>query len=59
MTHTTKAKMAAEQSMTQAIMQAMIEAAKAAIMAIRETDTPINNARLVHAVPKLGNRALK
>ena len=32
------AKMTAEQSMAQAIMQAAIEAAKAAIMAVREAD---------------------
>ena len=42
----TKQKLTAEQSMTQAIMQTVIEATKATIMVIREADNLINNARL-------------
>ena len=37
--------MAAKQDMMQAIMQAAIEAAKAAIMAVRQADNPVNTAR--------------
>ena len=48
-----KAKMAPEQ-MTQAIMQAVTEVAKAAIMAVREADNLVNNAKPVHAVPRSG-----
>ena len=51
--------MAAEQSMTHAIMQAVIEATKAAIMAIREADNLVNNARPVHTGPRSGSLALK
>ena len=39
--------MAAEQSMTQAIMKAVTEAAKAVIMAIGESDNLVNNTRPV------------
>ena len=39
--------MAAEQRMTQVIIPAVIETVKEAIMAIRESDNPINNARPV------------
>ena len=48
--------MTAEQRMTQAIMQAVIEATKAGIMAIGEAD---KNARQVHTVPRLDGLALK
>ena len=44
--------MAFEQNMTQAIMQAVIEATKVAIMAIREGDNVVNKDRLVHAAPR-------
>ena len=37
--------MAAKQSITQAIMQVVFEAAKAGIMAIREADKPVITAR--------------
>ena len=36
----------------------MIEAAKAAIMAVREADNPVNNARPLHAMPRSGGPAL-
>ena len=42
-----------------AIMQAVIKAVKAAIMAKREADNSVNNARPVHAVPQPGCKHLK
>ena len=55
----TTAKMAVEQSMAEALMQAATEAAKAAFMAIREEDNMVNNARPVHKVPRSGGPMLK
>ena len=43
--------MASDQSMTQAITQAAIEATKVAIMAVREVEGPIES-RPVHVVPR-------
>ena len=43
-----------EQIITQAIMQIVIEAAKAVKMAVRETKMPVNTMRPVPAVPKAG-----
>ena len=51
--------MAAEQSMTQAIMQAAIEATKAAIMAVRGADNLVNNARSIDTMPILHSQALR
>ena len=45
--------MAAEQRKIQAIVQVVIEAGKAAIMAMREAVNLVNSARPVHAVPRL------
>ena len=45
------AKLAAEKSMKQAIIEAVIEANKAAIMTIREADNLVNNARLIYIAP--------
>ena len=39
--------MAAKQHMTQAITKAAIEAVKVMIMAVREVDTLVNNARTI------------
>ena len=55
----TKAKVAAKESMTQAIMQAVIEDAKAAIMAVREAVNPVYIARLVYTTPASGGLVLK
>ena len=49
--------MAAEQSMTEAIMQAAIKATKETIMATREAENPVNNARPVHTAPRSGGLA--
>ena len=46
-------RMASEQNMTKAIMQAVIEATKVATIAVRETETPIINIRLAPAVIKM------
>ena len=51
--------MASEQSMRQAIMKALIVAAKAIIMAVRETDTPVNTTRQAPVVIKTGGLVLK
>ena len=51
--------MAAEQSMTEAIMQAAIEGAKVAILTDREANNPINNARPIYAAPRLGDPTVK
>ena len=40
-------------------MQAVIEAAKAAIMAVREANNPVSNARPIHAVLISCSPALK
>ena len=52
-------KLAAEQSMTQAIMQAVIKVTKVAIMAVREAENLVNNTRPVHTVPRSGSPVLK
>ena len=49
--------MTAEQSMTQTMTQAVIEVAKAAIMAFREAEIPANTARSALAMPKPGGPA--
>ena len=51
--------MAADQSMTQAIMQVAIEATKAVVMAVIEVDNPVNNARPIHVMPRSGILALR
>ena len=40
--------MAAEQIMTQVVMQGAVEAAKAVIMAVKEADDPVRDARAIH-----------
>ena len=50
--------MAADQSMTQAIMKAAIEATKVEVMTVREADNPANDARPIHTIPRLGVAAL-
>ena len=42
--------MASEQSMTEVILQAAIEAANVAVMAVRETEIPVNTTSPVPAV---------
>ena len=44
--------MASEQNMTQAITQAAIEDTKAAIMAVREAEDPVNSRRPVYIAPR-------
>ena len=51
--------MASEQSMKWAKMQAGIEAEKAAIMTVRETETPAFSKRSAPAMPKTGGPVLK
>ena len=51
--------MAAKQNILQAITQVAREAAKAAIMAIREADNPASNATPVTVRPRTGGLALK
>ena len=51
--------MAAEQTLTQAVMQIAIEVAKAAIMSVREADNLFNNARPIHSTPRLGGSVLR
>ena len=51
--------MAAEQDITQAIMQAVIKVAKSGIMDRREADNLVNNAKPVCTVPRSGNPVLK
>ena len=51
--------MAAEQSMTQAIMQAEIEATEANNMVVREADSLVSYARPVHAASGSGGPAVK
>ena len=45
--------------MTQEIMQAVIETAKAAIMALREADNQVNNARTIHTNSRSEIQALR
>ena len=45
--------------MTQTTMQATTEATKATIMAVREADKLVNNARPIYTTPTLGGPALK
>ena len=51
--------MAVEQSMTQTIIQAAIKDTKAAIMAIKEADNTVNNARPIYTMPRLSGQPLK
>ena len=51
--------MASEHSMTHTIMQAVTEAAKAAITAVSEAETPANTKRPAPAIPKIGGPVLK
>ena len=51
--------MTAEQRMTQIKTQAAIQAAKTAIMTVRETDNLVSNARPVHTMPGSGSPVLK
>ena len=48
--------MAAEQSMVKAVMQAAIEATKAAVMAVREADNPVISARPIQRMPRSGSK---
>ena len=45
--------------MTQTIMQAVIEAAKAAIMAVREVDTPVKTTKPTVVTSKTGDLVMK
>ena len=49
--------MAADQGMT--VMQAVIKAAKAAMMAVREAENLVNNAIPMHTLPRSGIPALR
>ena len=50
--------MESEQSTAQAIMQAVIEATKAAIMVAREADNLVCSARPIHTMPRSGGPLL-
>ena len=52
-------KMEAEQSPAQAIMQAAIEATKAAVMVAREADNIVSSARPIHTMPRSGGPLLR
>ena len=45
--------------MTQTKRQAAIETAKAVMMAVREVETPIENAKPIQTVPRIGGPTLK
>ena len=51
--------MTLKQGMTQAILQATIEATKADIMAVRKANNPVNNAKSLHTVPRSWGPILK
>ena len=51
--------MTSEQRMTQAIMQAASEAAKAAVMVVREADNLVKTLRPIHTTSSLGIPALR
>ena len=51
--------MASERSVMWAIVQAAIEAAKAAIMAVREAETPVSNVRPIQRTLRMGGPTLK
>ena len=51
--------MATEQSMSQVIMKAAIKATKAVIMAGREADKQVSNARPIHTMPRSCDLALR
>ena len=51
--------MAAEQAMTQTLTQAVTEATKAVIMAVRDADDLVNAARPVQTIPRTGSPVLK
>ena len=50
-----KTKKVAKQNMTQVITQAAIDATRAEIMADREVDTLVNNAKPIHTVSRSGS----
>ena len=52
-------RMATKQNMMQAITQTAIQAGKAAIMAVKEIENPVNATRLVQIMPKTGGPTLK
>ena len=47
------------QSIFQVIMKGVIEATKAAVIAVREADNPVTNARQIHTTPKSSSPALR
>ena len=51
--------MEAKQKMVQTIQRGAIEAAKAAIMAVKEAENPVNTARSIEGMPRTGGPALK
>ena len=51
--------MANEKSMTHVIILAVIKAAKAVTMAVREADNPVNNASQIHITPRSGGPVLR
>ena len=51
--------MGVEQNVIQTIIHSAIEAAKAAVMAVKESENPVNAAILVHIMPTTGSPALK
>ena len=54
-----KERMAVEQSMMQATLQAAIEATKATLITVREADKPFNNVSPIHKTPRLGSPVLR
>ena len=51
--------MITEQSMPQTIMQAEIKVTKAPVIALREADNLVNNARQIHTMPRSGSTVLR
>ena len=51
--------MVTEQSMTRVIIQVVIEAAKAAIIVVREENRSVNNARPICVTPRSGCPSLR
>ena len=49
--------MAAEQSITQTVVQAVIKVTEVAIIAERETDNQVNNARPVHTAHQVAQHS--
>ena len=50
-------RVAVKQKMIQTITQAGIQAGTAAIMAVKEAENPVNAARLVQVMPRIGSQA--